>query len=241
MTVFDSVINETDGKFNLGGKAGMLLSALLALMTDRNRGGFAGFLENFNRAGLGETASSWVNSNANTPISDEQLESALGRNTLDDFANQAGTDYKIATSATAYMIPRVVDTLTPEGIVPPESDLLSRVGGYLTGGAAGATVAETFDRIGTAAADTPPMNNRIDNNDLIAVDDNLEDDNSPLRWLLPLILLGMFLISGYLFCGKSLETVVAPTTNTNVNINANKIGTLTNMETTTTNSNAANR
>ena len=120
MAMFDSIINEAEGKFNLGGKAGTLLSALLALMTDRNRGGLAGFLEQFSRAGLGETASSWVGSNANTPISDEQLESALGGDTLDGLANRAGTDYKTATSATAYMIPRVVDALTPEGIVPQE-------------------------------------------------------------------------------------------------------------------------
>ncbi len=227
MAMFDSIISETAEKFNLGGKTGMLLSALLALMTDKNRGGFAGFLEQFNRAGLGETAASWVGANANTPISNEQLESALGSDTLNEFAAQAGTDYPTATSATAYLIPRVVDALTPEGIVPQESDLLSTTGGYLIGGTAGVTVAETFDRIGTAAAaDTSAVNNRV-GIDLTSVDESFEDDNSPLRWLLPLILLGLLLVLGYWFCGKSPEPVASPTTN--VNVNANKIVTNTNQ------------
>ena len=39
MTMFDSIIAEADEQFNLKGKAGTLLSALLALMTDGTRGG----------------------------------------------------------------------------------------------------------------------------------------------------------------------------------------------------------
>ena len=219
MPMFDSIVNEANGKFNLGGRAGTLLSALLALMTDRNQGGLSGFMENFNRAGLGETASSWISSDANTPISNEQLESALGSGTLDNFANQAGTDYQTATAATAYMIPHVVNGLTPEGIIPHENDLLSRAGGYLSGG--NAPVAESFDRIGTSASDhLPAASNRV-GTDSGNFDKHLEDDNSPLRWLMPLILLGILLAVGYWFCGKSPEPVAKPVTNTNINVNAN--------------------
>lgn len=218
MSVFDSIINETESKFNLGGKAGTLLSALLALITDGNRGGFAGFLESFNRAGLGDTAASWVGARANTPISNEQLEAALGNETLENFASRTGTDYHTATSATAFMIPRVVDALTPEGVIPQQSDMLSTAGNYLTGGAAGATVAESFDRIGTAATDTSAINNRV-GSELTRVDEKFEDENSPLRWLLPLILLGLLLATGYWFCGKSPEPAAKPVTNANINSN----------------------
>jgi OOP family OmpA-OmpF porin len=223
MSMFDSIVNEANGKFNLGGKAGTLLSALLALMTDRNRGGLAGFMENFDRAGLGATASSWISSDANTPISNEQLESALGSATLDNFANQAGTDYQTATAATAYMVPHVIDELTPEGIIPHENDLLSRAGGYLTGGSvAGASVAESFDRIGTSAAsdNLSAASNRtgISSGNF---DERLEEDNSPLRWLMPLILLGILLTLGYWFCGKSPEPPVAKPVATNANIKTN--------------------
>ena len=105
--------------------------------------------------------------------------------------------------------------------------MLSRAGSYLTGSGAGATVAESFDRIGTAAAaDTSALNNRAGAG-LTSVDESFEDDNSPLRWLLPLILLGLLLALGYWFCGKSPEPVASPTTN--VNVNANKIVTNTNQ------------
>ncbi|MCY7348177.1 MAG: YidB family protein, partial [Pyrinomonadaceae bacterium] len=214
-----------------GGKSGTLLAALLALMTDKNRGGLAGFLENFNRAGLGDTAASWVGSGSNTPVSNEQLKSALGEATLADIAGQAGTDHETAASATAYLTPRVIDALTPSGVIPPEKDLLSNIGGYLTGfssaasdstGAAGATAGETFDRIGSAADDASNTNKEVfgdrTGNDLNSAAD-IDDDNSILKWLIPLLLLGLLIVLGYAFCGKSAPVVTG--TNTNVNFNAN--------------------
>lgn len=217
--MFDSIVNEANVRFNLGGRASTLLSSLLTLMTDRNNGGFAGFMERFNSAGLGTTASSWIGSDANTPISNEQLESALGADTINNFASQTGTDYESAASATAYMIPHVVDELTPEGIVLQDADLITRTSGYLTG--RNASVAESFDRIRTAATETESaMNNRTETA-FINVDERFDDDNSPLRWLMPLILLGILLAAGYWFCGKSPEPVAKPVTNTNININAN--------------------
>ena len=45
MSLFDSIISGADEKFGLGNKAGTLVSALLSLMTNQNRGGFAGFLD----------------------------------------------------------------------------------------------------------------------------------------------------------------------------------------------------
>ncbi len=246
--MFDSIINEAGEKFNLGDKSGILLSALLALMTDGTRGGLAGFLELFNRVGLGATASSWVNSGTNTPLSNEQLESALGSDTLDEIANRAGTDYQTAASASAYLIPRIVDSLTPKGVIPENGDVLSRISGYSTSasetiGATGATTAETFDRVGTSAYDTLDADVRNVSNlnatfsdmrnvgdrpsiSLNRIDDNFNDDedNSPLKWILPLLLLGLLLTLGYTFCSKP----PVPTA-TIVNVNANTVNMNVNM------------
>lgn len=249
MPMFDSIINEAGEKFNLGGRAGTLLSALLALVTDKNRGGFAGFLENFNRAGLGDTVSSWIGAGSNTPVSNEQIESALGENTLKNIANETGTGYATVTSAVGYMIPRVVDALTPGGVIPTDGDLLSRIGGYLIGGGA------ALGSIGTAAAMTGGIPDRADatvgeaydatkgavgsrinavsdtagavvgdrsRTALNSVGERVEGDGdnaSILKWLLPLLLLGLLLALGYMFCGKS--TPIA-TTNTNINANVNR-------------------
>ena len=249
MSMFDSIISEAGEKFNLGGKAGTLLSALLALMTDKNHGGFAGFLEKFNAAGLGDTVTSWIGSGSNTPLSNQQMESALGEETLQNISSQAGTDYDTTTSAAAFMTPRVVDALTPEGVVPQEGDLLSRIGGYLTGigGAAlgglgtaaamtggmpdkaGAAVGSAFNAtkgaVGSginAVGDTAGAVGDKFGGALNSVGDRFDGGDaggsSFLKWLIPLLLLGLLVFLGYTFCGKSTVPVVS---NTNANVNAN--------------------
>lgn len=252
MSMFDSIIGEAGEKFNLGGKAGTLLSALLALMTDKNHGGFAGFLEKFNTAGLGDTVSSWIGAGSNTPLSNEQMESALGEETLRNMASQAGTDYDATTSAAAYMTPRVVDVLTPEGVVPQESDLLSRIGGYLTGsggavlggvGTAGALAGGTADKVGATVGNAFGATRNAVGSGINAVGDTAgrvgdkvggtlhsdgdrldgdgDGDSSALKWLIPLLLLGLLIVLGYMFCGKS-TVPVATNANANANANANK-------------------
>ncbi len=216
MSMFDSIINEAESKYNLGGKGGTLLSALLALMTDRNQGGFAGFLEKFNVAGLGNTVSSWINSGANTPVSNEQIESALSEPTLRNIAEKTGTDYDSATSATAFMTPHVIDALTPNGVIPQDSDLLTRIGGYLTGiGGAAAVAHDNVRAFGDRAGNT------------LETADDQNEGSSALKWLVPLILLGVLIALGYTFCGKSTVPMVAPT-NTNANLNANKTAVVVN-------------
>lgn len=216
MSIFDSIIKESGQKFGSGDKAGNLLSSLLNLITDQTQGGFAGFLDRFRQAGLGATADSWINTGDNIPLSNEQVESALGTEVTKQMAGQAGIEWETAKSALGLMIPSVVDRLTPDGGVPTDDDLLSRIGGYLSGvGSAtvsttGVMAGETLDRFGTAAETV----NRRDADDLI---DEEYTDDSPLKWLIPLILLGLMIAVGWAFCGKSKASV--PTA-TNVNVDS---------------------
>jgi uncharacterized protein YidB (DUF937 family) len=234
MTMFDSIIAQADERFNLGGKAGTLLSAVLALMTDGTRGGLTGFTEKFNQAGFGDIVSSWVSSGANAEISNEQLESALGMNTLRNIAAQTGIEYDKTVSAMAFMTPRVVNTLTPEGAMPADGDLMSRIGGFLIGAAPSVTAAETFDRVGTAATETLdagkrnvtdinasdretyPIGNQVDT--ALNNSDDEPDNHSPLQWLLPLLLLGLLLVIGYWSCSK--PSTSPATAKININISA---------------------
>ncbi len=124
--MFESIINAGREKFGLGDKAGGLLAALLGLIT---KNGFGGFLESFNKAGLGDAVSSWISTGANSSLSGEQVNSALGADTVNDIAFKAGVDRTTASNALGHIIPQVVDDLTPDGQIPDESSLLSRIGG----------------------------------------------------------------------------------------------------------------
>lgn len=195
--MFESVVSKARNKFDLGDKANALLTALLALATDANRGGFAGFLGKFKDAGLEDVVSSWINSGANAPISDKQVEAALGDDALSRMAAQAGLDYETTTAAAAFMLPRVVDELTPEGAAPSDNDLRLKTDEFLSGGRSSAPIdgesaGETFDRIGTAAVGTAGEHEKI-----------IVKDDSILKWLLPLIILALLVVVGFWFCGKS--------------------------------------
>ena len=244
--MFDSIINDVQEKFNLGDKGGSLLSSLLGLIANPANGGFGGFISKFKNAGLGGLVDSWVNTGDNTPISNEQLESALGADTLDSVAKQSGLDRNTATSALGYLTPHVVDTLTPDGTVPDEASLLSRVGGFLGGiggtvggavlgaaGMAGAAASGATDKVGDAASATYNKGkdvlggglNSVSNaagavggrtsSAMNSVGDTLDggDGGGILKWLIPLLLLGLLVVLGYWFCGK------APTTTTTVSNN----------------------
>lgn len=220
MALFDSIVNDAREKFNLGDKARDLLSELLALMSNRT-GGFEGLLNKFRNAGLGETASSWVNTGANTPISNEQLESALGENTLRNIAQNVGLDYQKTISASAFMIPHIVDELSPEGISPDQEDLSAQIGSYLRD-VGGSTVGETFDRIGTAATAAIDAEDRAPGEHLML--EGEPEENSALNWLLPLIILGLLIVIGFMFCGKSEtveKTVPVNTNQSSLNMQAN--------------------
>lgn len=236
MSLFDSIISETGQRFGLGNKAGNLLAALLGLMSDKSRGGLNGFLDLFRNADLGDLASSWVNTGSNTLLSDEQTESALGSSVISQMATQAGTDRSTATSALSYLIPNVIDRLTPDGVVPDESDFLSRIGSYLTGagaavaGGLGAatrdtvnTVDRTADRIGDNVRDAAHDVSTTTTRTVNRVDDTIDNNpnKSVLSWLLPLILLGLALLLGFWFCSRT----PTPVTNTNVNVNTNRSNT----------------
>lgn len=254
MSLFDSIISGASEKFGLGNKTGSVLSALLSLMTDQNRGGFAGFLDLFSKAGLGDVASSWISSGVNSELSNEQVELALGEDTISDIASQADISKDEAASALAYMIPNVVDKLTPDGVVPEEKDLLSKIGDFLSGiggavagaalgaaGTVGAMASGASDKVGDAASATVDSGKAVvggaaemvgdatgatveaGKKAMSAVGDVFDGDGDGggiLKWLLPLILLGLALLLGFWFCSKKPEGVT-PTGNTNTNKAAN--------------------
>lgn len=254
MALFDTIIGNIAERFGLSSeKSGGLLAALLALIADPAKGGFGGFIDRFRNAGLGDTVNSWITTGDNTPLTDADVEKAIGSGEIDAIAAKTGLDRGAVKGAMAGMVPQVVDTLTPDGEVPDEKSLLSRIGGFLSdwGGVAGAAAAGVAGaaagaagKVGSAAS---AAGDRVSGG-LRSVGDSVDlrdgGSGSILKWLIPLLLLGLAIALGYMFCGRGSAPASNANANANrTNANANRtVNTNANANTnanTTANSNAA--
>lgn len=122
----------------MAGTAMALLPVILAMLSKRQgsaptsgagMGGSLGdILEQFQRAGFGEQARSWVGTGANLPISPDVITQVFGRDGLAQIASQAGVSEEQASVGLSEVFPDVVDRLTPQGEVPDLDALTASVG-----------------------------------------------------------------------------------------------------------------
>jgi uncharacterized protein YidB (DUF937 family) len=99
-------------QFGLGGaSAGGILS-----------GGLGELVEQFKKSGQGETAESWVNTGANKPCTEAQLEQAIGPEVLDTLSKQTGLSRDELVTRLCRELPDAVDKYTPQGRLPMEAD-----------------------------------------------------------------------------------------------------------------------
>lgn len=243
MSLFDSVISSVKDSVGLGDdKIGALLSALLSYITDADNGGISGFIERFRSAGLGDLVNSWISTGeANEPLSDEQVESVLGKDVINSMAISSGMDSSTATTALGGLIPGVVDSLTPDAEIPDNDSIIDKISGFLaewgasfTGAVAGGAAAASAmagsaaDRVGDAVSDgihsasaaagaaKDSISDGIrDVGNAFSSDPGPDSRNSYLKWIFLLILLGLIVALGYMFCGRG--TTPAVNSNTSVN------------------------
>jgi uncharacterized protein YidB (DUF937 family) len=86
-------------------------------------GGLGGLLDKLQKGGLGNAASSWVDSGQNQPVSPGQLGSALGPDIIKVLAQRSGLSEEELTSQLSQLLPGVVDKLTPQGRLPTIAEL----------------------------------------------------------------------------------------------------------------------
>ncbi|MGX9935899.1 YidB family protein [Advenella kashmirensis] len=114
----------------LGGLGGLgnginlgALSALLPVILsviNNQQGGLGGLAEKFQRGGLGDIFNSWVNQGENREISPQQVDTALGADTVDSIAQQSGQPREDILGTLSGILPQVVDKSTPEGQIPAD-------------------------------------------------------------------------------------------------------------------------
>lgn len=120
MGLLDGLAGQVLGNV-LGGEQQGLGARLLELAVNLVRnspGGLDGLLQQFRAAGLADAVASWIGPGQNVAIDGDQLTAALGSQTVDDVASQAGVPRQEAASELAVILPRLIDQLTPDGRVP---------------------------------------------------------------------------------------------------------------------------
>ena len=86
-------------------------------------GGLGGLLQQFQQAGLGHVAQSWVGNGANQPVSSQQLQNVFGEDKVQDMANQAGMQPGDFLSQLSQHLPNAVNGMTPNGRLPDEGSM----------------------------------------------------------------------------------------------------------------------
>lgn len=201
MARFESLLNEVEERFQLGEKTDALLAVLLDFI---RQNGLTNFLGKFSRVGLGDVAESWVSRGANTPLSHQQIEDALGEETLNKLANQVGLPANAATSALAFMVPAAVDELTPDGILTNTPVYFSDADDATRAAHAAS------DRVAAVPAAT------------LTADSG---GNSALRWLLPLLVVGLLIAVAVWLMIRPNRNLQMASPNTNANRTVNTVPT----------------
>ena len=85
-------------------------------------GGLSEILEQFNRAGHGEVANSWVKDGPEREPTTGELENALGEDGIDALTKQTGLSRDELLNRLKAVLPAAVDQLTPEGRLPTPAE-----------------------------------------------------------------------------------------------------------------------
>ena len=83
-----------------------------------NHGGVQGVVSEFERNGLGSTVRSWVGTGTNDPISAAYIQRVLGPDLLQKLSEKSGLSQQDLADKLTQVLPRAVDHLTPNGVVP---------------------------------------------------------------------------------------------------------------------------
>ncbi|MBN9603639.1 MAG: DUF937 domain-containing protein [Afipia felis] len=106
---------------NLGGVLGGLLAGGAAGSV--LSGGLNDLLKQFQDAGHGDAANSWVGPGANKQISSNDLASALGADQINTLTTQTGLSRDELLEGLAQQLPNIIHQLTPDGRLPNEQEV----------------------------------------------------------------------------------------------------------------------
>ncbi len=83
-------------------------------------GGLRDLFDKFTGTGQGGTAKSWIETGPNRTMEVNELEKALGDDTIEELTKQTGLSRDELLSRLKTVLPNAVDRMTPEGHLPTE-------------------------------------------------------------------------------------------------------------------------
>ena len=120
--MFEQPIKEAAARLNLStASLSAVVTGLLSLMSNERSGGPEGFVDRFRRAGLGDVITSWFGGKEGRTITPSHVESALGTDALDKLAVSSGLARATVSAAAAFLLPRLIGRLTPNGVYSPRA------------------------------------------------------------------------------------------------------------------------
>ncbi len=86
-------------------------------------GGIGGLVSQFENAGLGHIAQSWIGNGPNQPVSPQQLQNVFGQDQVQGMASQAGMQPGDFLSQLSQHLPNAVHGMTPNGQLPDDGSM----------------------------------------------------------------------------------------------------------------------
>jgi len=115
-----SFLSSLAGAAGIPHGASKLLPVLLEEL-QKYPGGIAGLIAKFQSEGLGAIVASWIGTGTNEPISEAQVKSVLGQDTISSIVRTAGTDEPAVLHKLTGLLPLVIDKLSPDGVLKDEN------------------------------------------------------------------------------------------------------------------------
>lgn len=106
----------------LGGAVGAAALGAVSNLINQH-GGIQGIVDQFQKQGLGGVVNSWVGTGQNEAVTPDQVHQALGADTVQKMATQAGVTPQEMATQLAQHLPTAIDKLTPHGTIPAGNPL----------------------------------------------------------------------------------------------------------------------
>lgn len=91
----------------------------------KSQGGIHSILNKFHNDGLGGLVESWISMGNNLPVSTDQISAIFGSSAIQQLADTLGANMEEASSVIADFLPKMVNELSPDGVLPNTVNLLS--------------------------------------------------------------------------------------------------------------------